>query len=308
MKSILLVLTVGLAFNVLADEPRHVIELWPGGTPESRESIGSVSVVERSDVGGIRDRITTNISKPNLVAFPALSKSGHALLIVPGGGYQRVVLDKEGFDIAKWYQQRGVTCFVLTYRLPGEGWSNRSYVPLQDAQRALRIVRREAETYGYDSRRIGVMGFSAGGHLAASLATLHDLEVYALTDETDKISARPDFGIFIYPVISMDPAIAHPGSREKLIGPNPEERDERLHSVELNVSADTPRVFLVHATDDSSVPVENSIRLYRALQSTDVDVDLHIFAEGGHGFGLRKATDKPVAEWPELAWRWIQEN
>lgn len=304
----LLGLAAALIFGPLEGNAEHFIELWPNGTPESHDLIGIVSIVERGDAGGKRDRFATNVSSPNLAVFPALAQNGQALLIVPGGGYRRVVFDKEGYDIAEWYRARGVTCFVLTYRLPGEGWTNRSDVPLQDAQRALRIIRSEAKTYGYDNSRIGVMGFSAGGHLAATLATRYDQDVYSHDDTIDEFSARPDFGIFVYPVVSMDPAIAHPGSRENLLGPDSDADAGTQHSIELNVSGNTPPVLIVHAADDRSVPVENSLRLHVALQSAGVDADLHVFSEGGHGFGLRKATDKPISEWPNLAWRWMQEH
>ena len=307
MRLLAFITIFGICLDAVAAQPQRVIRLWPEGMPENQQLHTVLSITERGDPAHIRDRYAESITDPHVIAFPAQQPNGQALLIIPGGGYSRVVMDKEGYEAAEWYSKRGISCFVLIYRLPGDGWSNRSDVPLQDAQRALRLVRAEAATYGYDPTRIGVMGFSAGGHVAASLAAAFDREVYSAGDPYDEFSARPGFAILLYPVVSMDPAIAHAGSREKLLGNNPTKEQEQRYSIEHQLTADMPPVFLLHAADDESVSVDNSLRLFRALRDAGIQADLHVFSEGGHGFGLRYATDKPVFEWPNLVWRWMQE-
>lgn len=283
-----------------------MIDLWPGDPPETQATPTELVITERADPQHVRDRFAAGVTNPNLVVFPAAKPGGQAVLIIPGGGYRYVVMDKEGYEAAEWLQKRGVTAFVLMYRQPGDSWTNRSDVPLQDAQRSLRIVRSLAGEYGFNPGRVGVMGFSAGGHLAASLATGFDRDVYEPVDDVDAISARPDFAVLMYPVISMDASIAHMGSRQKLLGENPGDAAIARYSVELNVPAETPPVFLLHASDDEAVVVDNSLRLFDALRAAGVPTDLHVFSEGGHGFGLRYATDKPVAKWIEMTWRWMQ--
>ena len=284
------------------------VRIWPAGPPGSQATPTTLLITERGDPGALRDRYATGIAEPTLTAFPAAEANGQAILIVPGGGYQRVVMDKEGFEAAEWLQQRGITSFVLLHRLPGETWTDRADVPLQDAQRALRWIRANRADYGVSEQRIGVLGFSAGGHVAASLATGFDRKVYAPVDSIDDVSARPDFALLMYPVISMHADIAHAGSREKLLGAAPDEEEIRRYSMEQQVSAGMPPVFLLHATDDASVDVQNSLRMFAALRTGGVPVDLHVFAQGGHGFGLRFATGLPIAEWPVLAGRWIAEH
>lgn len=299
-------LLIGACLHATAEQRQRVIELWPDRPPETQRTPTELSITERGDPAHVRDRYAKFVTDPNLVVFPAANPNGQALLIIPGGGYQRVVMDKEGYEAAQFFSKRGATCFVLMYRLPGDSWTNRSAVPLQDAQRSLRLVRDEAATYGYDTSGIGVMGFSAGGHVAASLATAFARSVYTPTDAADSLSARPDFAVLLYPVVSMESDIAHAGSRENLLGPGASHELELVYSVEHNVAPDTPPVFLLHAADDEAVAVENSIRLYKALRSADIPVDMHIYSVGGHGFGMRYATDKPVVEWPKLVWRWMQ--
>jgi len=194
---------------------------------------------------------------------------------------------------------------LLLYRLPGEGHAQRADVPLQDAQRAVRLVRGRAADFALDARRIGFLGFSAGGHVAASVATRFEARVYAPVDALDASSARPDFSILLYPVISMDPSIAHAGSRQALLGDTPSAADVARHSLENAVTAATPPTLLVHASDDSAVLPDNSVRYYSALQRHGVPADLHVFARGQHGFGIRLAQGLPIGNWPELAWSWL---
>lgn len=230
------------------------------------------------------------------------------MLIMPGGGYSRVVLDKEGYELAPLLAEQGITAFVLFYRLPGEGWSGRMDAPLADAQRAMRLIRAQASKWQVDPKRVAAMGFSAGGHLCASLATRYAANVYAPIDAADSLEARPMLAAPIYPVVSMDPAIAHIGSRDKLLGPAPSPEDVALRSPEKQVTPATPPCFLCHAEDDATVPVENSIRLHAALKAAKVPVEMHLFEKGGHGFGLRGTKDMPVAVWPQLYLAWARSH
>ena len=228
--------------------------------------------------------------------------NGAALLLMPGGGYRHVVVDKEGYEMARWAAARGFTCFVLFYRLPGEGWAAGPDVALSDAQRAMRLIRHRARDYAVDPERVSAMGFSAGGHLCADLAARFAARTYEPVDEADTLSAKPHSAAPIYPVMSMDPAVTHAGSREKLLGPNPTAALEAAHSPDRNVPADAPPHFILHAEDDAAVPVENALLLRAALKATGIPVETHLFAQGGHGFGLRNTIGKPVEAWPEL-WR-----
>lgn len=260
--------------------------------------------MDRATAGQPTDRAIHGISKPRLAVFNPSRPNGAAILMTPGGGYQRVVIDREGFEVAEWLRNCGVTVFVLIYRLPAEGWATPGDVALADAQRAMRIIRSQAKEYGLDDARIGAMGFSAGGHLCADLAARHATATYAHVDRSDTLSARPCCAAPIYPVVSMDAAIAHPGSRTRLLGSTPTAMQENAHSPDRNVTGDTPPHFLVHAEDDRVVPVENSLRLRSALKAAGITVETHLFKSGGHGFGLR--TDMAVAarQWPELWLDW----
>ncbi len=226
------------------------------------------------------------------------------MLITPGGGYNWVVIDKEGYEMARWLAARGITAFVLFYRLPHEGWSSGPETPLADAQRAMRVIRHRARSYGVDTKRVCAMGFSAGGHLCADLLTRFDARVYATFDEVDRLSARPDFAAPIYPVISMSMPTAHFESRKNLVGENASADRERAHSPHFNVHSNAPPTFLLHAEDDRSVVVENTLLLRSALVAAKVPVETHLFPDGGHGFGLRLAHGKSVEGWQELFFSW----
>jgi len=225
-------------------------------------------------------------------------------MITPGGGYRHIVIDKEGYELGRWLSARGFTVFVLFYRLPGEGWAAGPDVALADAQRAMRLIRHRARDYGIDPQRVAAMGFSAGGHLCADLLTRFDARVYDPVDAADRHSARPDAAAPIYPVITMSAPHAHAGSRNLLIGANADAALEAAHSPDRNVPANAPPVFLLHAEDDNVVPVENALLLRAALRAKGIPVETHLFAHGGHGFGLRKTLGKPVAVWPELFLAW----
>jgi acetyl esterase/lipase len=214
------------------------------------------------------------------------------------------MLDFEGMDVARHFNEAGVTCFVLRYRLPGEGWQNRADVPLQDAQRAMRLVRANAATYGIDSARIGFMGFSAGGHVACSIATRFAAKVYDPVDAADSVDPRPSFSVPMYPVVTMGPGL-HQGSRDKLLGfdPSPELID--AYSCEKHVPADAPPTFLALAADDTTVPpLPNAGAYYAALLAAKVPAEMHMFEAGGHGFGIARTQGKPTSAWPGLLLRW----
>ena len=227
------------------------------------------------------------------------------MLMLPGGGYQRVVLDKEGFESAERFNEAGITVFILIYRLPDEGHADPADVPLQDAQRAMRLIRSMAGEYGIDPERAGVIGFSAGGHLAGSLATRFDAGVSAAVDAIDGLDARPDFAVLAYPVTRMEGDAVHAGSRDRLIGTSPDPAAIRIHDIVHAVRSDAPPVFLLHAADDMAVPVANSLDVFDAFTQAGVPVEMHIFAEGGHGFGIRFAKGLPVEAWPDLVIGWL---
>jgi acetyl esterase/lipase len=283
-------------------QPAETIDLWPNGAP----GLSAVSLVEtveeRSTDSLVTDRAVWGITRPRMAVFRPDRPNGAAVLLTPGGGYRWVVVDKEGYELGRWLAARGFTAFVLFYRLPGEGWPSGPDTPLADAQRAMRLIRSRARDFAIDPERVGTMGFSAGGHVCADLAARFATKAYEPVDAADRLSAKPLCAAPIYPVVSLEPALAHPGSREKMLGAAPTAEAEALHSPDRNVPADAPPHFLCHAEDDDVVPVENTLRLHAALRARKVPVEMHLFANGGHGFGLRKAVGKPAEAWPEL-WR-----
>ncbi|HXC55905.1 MAG TPA: alpha/beta hydrolase [Rhizomicrobium sp.] len=289
----------------LPGDPAEIVPLWPKTPPGGKGVHLKLDIFERSPTPELfRDRAVTDIQEPVLTVFRPDKPDGSALLLAPGGGYKRVVIDKEGFEAARRLNGAGVTVFVLRYRLPFEGWANGPDVPLQDAQRAMRLIRARAGEFAVDPRRVGVLGFSAGGHVAASLITRFDAKVYAPADAIDKQDARPDFAGLMYPVVSMIPPIAHAGSREKLLGADPGAAQQAAYSCERLVTARTPPTFLALAADDKEVDPQNSLAMAASLRGAGVPSELHMFEEGGHGFGLRLAQGRPAAIWPDLLLRW----
>lgn len=283
-------------------QPTETLDLWPDGAPGHLATPLVETVNERSTDRLVNDRAVLGITRPRMAVFRPDRPNGAAVMITPGGGYRWIVVDKEGYEIGRWLAARGFTAFVLFYRLPGEGWSSGPDTPLADAQRAMRLIRHRARDFAIDPERVAAMGFSAGGHVCADLAARFATSVYAPRDAADQLSARPHSAAPIYPVVSMDPAIAHAGSRQLLLGPKPTPALEAAHSPDRCVPADAPPHFLCHAEDDEAVPVENTLRLRAALKAKGVPVETHLFANGGHGFGLRRAIGKPVEAWPDL-WR-----
>lgn len=286
-------------------DPDETIDLWPGGAPGMPQMRPVETVRERSGDPAFNDRYVLGITRPRMAVFRPAQPNGSAVLITPGGGYSWVVIDKEGYEMARWLAARGVTAFVLFYRLPHEGWSAGPDVVLSDAQRAIRLIRHRAADYGIDPARVCAMGFSAGGHVCASLLTRFADRTYDLVDAADQLSARPDAAAPIYPVISMSAPAAHAGSRKNLIGADASPDRERAYSPHLNVPAGAPPTFLLHAEDDRSVPVENTLLLRAALQERGVATETHLFPDGGHGFGLRLAKGKSVEHWPDLFLAWM---
>lgn len=283
----------------------RVAPIWRDGPPGGEKVTVVEEVIERNPPPNpLRDRYVKHVRNPTLTVFEPATPNGASLLMTPGGGYKWVVMDKEGYECAARFAAAGVTVYVASYRLPGDGWEAGPAVALQDAQRALRLVRARAAVRGLDPKRIGVMGFSAGGHVAGCLTLMWDRPTYAPMDEIDALSARPDSCVLVYPVATMSPPFAHPGSRERMFGPAPTAAQEQAWSLEANARANAPPTFLLHAADDSAVPVENSLRLYDALRAAKVPTELHVFEEGGHGFGLRFARGKPVEAWPDLVLTW----
>ena len=287
-------------------QPIETIDLWPKGAPGTPRLGLTETVNERSADSLVNDRAVFGITRPRMAVFRPDRANGAAVLLIPGGGYKWVVVDKEGYEMARWLTARGFTAFVLFYRLPGEGWASGPDTPLADTQRAMRLIRHRASSFAVDPERVAAMGFSAGGHACADLGARFAAKVYDPVDSADRLSAKPHSAAPIYPVISMDPAIAHPDSRQLLLGGDPSAALEAAHSPDRNIPADAPPHFLLHAEDDDTVPADNTLRLHAALRARKVPVEMHLFANGGHGFGLRKTIGKPVEAWPELWRNWAR--
>ena len=274
--------------------PQARLPLWPPGALEPAPK----GLAERLDGGVI------GVVEPRLEIFrpaPAVDRK-RAMLVIPGGGYQRLVLDNEGYGMARYLAAHGVTAGVLIHRLPAEGWSTGPRAPLQDAQRGLKLMRMRAADWGVDADRIGVVGFSSGGHLAGMLAARGGEAAYPAVDASDALSARPAFAGLIYPVIDLAAASERMASRRSLVGAAPTEAEVQAWSVQRFVTAAAPPCFLVHAADDPIVPPGNSLSMYAALLAAKVSAELHLFETGGHGFGL--VANATATAWPDLFLRW----
>lgn len=283
----------------------EVITLWPGIPPGGPVPNLTPVVTDRSPTPELyRMRSISGIQSPELHVHRPVKPNGMALLVIPGGGYLNEGIERGGTELTTRFTEDGVTCFILRYRLPGEGWANRADVPLQDAQRSMRLIRAKAATYGLDPARVAVVGCSAGGHLAASLATRWDARVYAPVDAADTLDARPMAACLMYPVITMGRG-AHGGSRDRLLGTSPTAAQIDAYSCERHVRADGTPSFICTAMDDNVVPPgENSLAMFTALHAAGVNTELHAFQQGGHGFSIRGAMGKPCAAWPDLFLTW----
>lgn len=272
---------------------KQIIPLWPDGTP------GVTNDPEHESAPG-QFNIIRN---PTLTFYPAPGTTDPAscVIICPGGGYGIVSCINEGYPIAEWLNGLGISAFMLKYRLPGDRAMDYCHpVPLADAQQAIRLVRRNAAGFNIKPDRVGVMGFSAGGHLAAMAVTAFERPVAISSD-----SCRPDFAMLIYPVIAVAEDFAHRGSFQNLAGSRTGDAAlQRALSPHLNVTAATPPIFLAHAKDDKCVPYANSVAMHGALQAAGVDSSLHLYTSGGHGFGLGKP-EHDSAQWPQAAARWL---
>lgn len=271
-----------LSAQKTAPDPPQIL-LWPNGAPGAQGD--------------------TENDKPSITVYPAkVNKVPMGIVVYPGGGYAHLALDHEGKQIVEWLNGQGVTAFIVRYRL---GPKYHHPVELGDAQRAIRYVRRHAEEFGIKPDRIGVWGFSAGGHLASSTGTHFDSGKPDAPDPLDRVSSRPDFMILSYPVISMSAPYTHIGSRDNLLGKNADPQLLELLSNEKQVTKDTPPTFLFHTTDDPVVPVENAIAFYLALRKAGVPAEMHIYEHGPHGVGL--ALNNPVlGSWPRRLSAWLR--
>lgn len=296
----------------LASEPQ-ILPLWPGKAPGT-ESLPNEELVEDRSTGkpeAAPNRKISRVTVPSLLIFrPASGTANHAAVIIcPGGGYSSVGWDKEGLKVAEFLSGLGYTAAVLKYRMPrpdltatGLPW------PQQDAQRAIRLLRAMATEYDMNQNRIGIMGFSAGGHLAATCGVLKSIGDVGAHDPIDRLSARPDFLILVYPVVSMrDPMATHPGSKKRLLGENPPPGMADQYSPEIHVNAATPPTFLVHAKDDR-VSVENSILFVEALKQAGVSYEFCLLETGGHGFGLAQGKPAPLGDWPTKMKLWLEKT
>lgn len=278
-----------------------ILPLWPNNIPnaiktDEKEETVSADIVRISKV-----------QVPLIEVYLPAKKiaTGQAVLIFPGGGYGILAYDWEGTDFAKFLNSKGIAGIVVKYRLPNSKWATDKHnVPLQDALRAMRLTRSKAAEWNINPRDIGIIGFSAGGHLASTLGTHYNEEVYPKEDDTDQLSARPDFMTLAYPVITMGELNTHGGSRKNLLGENPSQKMIDHFSNELQVTADTPPTFLIHATDDIAVPVENSLLFYAALRKHKVPAEMHIYPTGGHGFALG-LQDTHLASWTDQWIGWL---
>ncbi len=275
----------------------QTLPLWPDGAPQT----GFQATPEPSDFppGFFR-----NVAEPFLKVFRPTRPNGRAILVTPGGAYAFVVGTHEGAATAQAFADLGYVVFVLIYRLPGEGWSDRWNVPLQDAQRAMRLIRARAEAFGISPERVAVLGYSAGGHLAASLGVDYAPGLYPPRDAIDAVDARPSAMGLIYPVITLAAPLTNPQTAISLLGEAPSEDHVLLRSPQRHVDAQTPPTFLVHALDDTAVPPENSLMMLEACRGAGVKVEAHLFQEGGHGFGLG-ASGTPASRWPILFQAWL---
>ena len=294
------ILSIGLFFYASHCMAQQVLPLYD----KIPNAIADTTIIEKSDTAKGRIRIS-RVTRPTLTAFfPSPDKAnGTAVIICPGGGYSYLVMNQEGTDVAAAFVKKGIAAFVLKYRLPNDKiMKDKSIGPLQDAQQAVKILRQRAKEWHIDPSKIGIMGFSAGGHVASTASTHFNDKVL---DNLEGISLRPDFSILVYPVISFSDSLGHKGSRRSLLGADSLKKAD-LYSGEKQVSPNTPPAFIIHSGDDKVVPVGNSIRYYEALIANGVKAELHIYPTGGHGFGLN---NKTIADnWMDRCFNWMDSN
>ena len=279
------------------------LPLWPRPAPGSPDALPSPRLQKTAAASG-RDYRLRGVAAPTMFVYRPDKPNGVGLIVMPGGGYAYLSMENEGSNVARFYTREGYTVFVLSYRLPGEGWTDRADAPLQDAIRAIRLVRARAAAYKLDPARIGILGFSAGGHVAASLATDYATSLYAPVDAADGEPAKPAFVGLLYAVTTMHPLQTHSISRANLLGPDPSPALVERRSPVFHVTKDTPPCFVAAALDDGTVPPQCSIDWLAACRAAAVPVEAHLFEHGGHGFGMRLPDSAPGAMWPDLFLRW----
>lgn len=302
MKTCLILSVLLIIASLSATAQDFVLPLYKGKAPFSKNG-----AVEGRSLKEDITRISV-VSTPDIAVYLPVKRfaTGQAVVICPGGGYRILAYDHEGKDIAKFLNSIGVAGIVLKYRLPGgDNVTEPHKVPLADAQRAIRLVRFNATKWNIDPGKIGIMGFSAGGHLASTAGTYFDYGNKTSADSVEQMSCRPDFMILIYPVISFVSEYSHAGSREALLGKNPDKALLNYFSNELQVTSETPPAFFVHADDDKGVPVENTLLFYSSLRKNNIPAELHIMSEGGHGFGLASDNDH-ISSWGNSLKLWLR--
>ena len=273
-------------FGAQAIEPWKTMKLWPGKAPGEKGDIGPEG--PKPDRPGQKKKIIrlANVSVPTLSVYNPKKPNGAAVVICPGGGYSILAMDLEGTEVAQWLNGIGVTAIVVKYRVPRRKDREKHEAPLQDVQRAFGIVRHNAKAWGIDPGRIGILGFSAGGHLSATAMTNYRKRTYKAIDDADKVNCRPDFAVLVYPAYLVDNQ-----TKTRLVP-------------EVPVDKQTPPAFLVHAGNDG-IPADGSVQMWLAMRRVGVQSELHVFPHGGHGYGLRP-TDDPVTHWPRLAAGWMK--
>ncbi|RAJ31808.1 alpha/beta hydrolase [Pedobacter cryoconitis] len=272
------------------------ISLWGNAIPDGPGPQGAEKMTDKGSV--------TNVSNPRLIVHQPAKPNGTAILVISGGGYAHIELGKESTPVASWLQSQSITAFELVYRLPQENWKT-THVPFQDAQRAMRLIRSLAAQYRINPDKIGILGFSAGGHLAGMTAAQPDKKHYKAIDAIDALSAKPDFAGLIYPVLTMLPPYNKTHAKKSILGEDPTTKQEEAYSVELQVSSSMSATFLAQAIDDPISPVNNSYLMNAALKKAGVPAEMHIFPTGGHGWGMGKK-DSPVSAWPDLFQNWLK--
>jgi acetyl esterase/lipase len=280
--------------------------LWPGSPPGAPRRLPRPAWTVSGDPS-YRQLWIKGVATPEFDVFRPALPDGSAILAIPGGGYSFLAVQNEGIDVAERFNADRTTVFVLSYRLPGEGWANHSAVPLQDAQRAMRLIRARAPDFRIEPARLGVLGFSAGGHLAADLAVSFDKPLYQPLDDADRQSARPAFAGLIYPVTTLGVS-THGGSRDSLLGPNAPATLVAQRSPVLHVNSATPPSFVAAAFDDGTVPIANSLEWIDACRRANLSVEAHLFAQGGHGFGFHLPRNNPGSRWPDLFALWMRQH
>ena len=286
------------AFPLAAAAPEEIL-LWPGTPPGN----GAVTGPEKLGEAGAGYGAVSNIATPRMRVFRPAVPNGAAVLVAGGGGYFRIQLWKESTPAAEWLQAQGFTVFELIYRLPNDGWD--STVPFMDAQRAMKIIRTRAGEFGVDPAKIGIMGFSAGGHLAGFTAYQPERALYAGADAYERVSARPDFAVLLFPVVTLRKPYDTTRTRREIIGEKPTSKAEAEWSLDTHVSADAPPTIIFASADDKTTPPGHSILLFETLIAARASAELHLFRDGGHGWGLGKP-EQVISQWPALFAKWVE--